>query len=227
MASKPTTTQKEVSFASSVLKYLGVKDPAANLYLILAIVAWVRSESGKTYLGNNPLNIRNSPFASGYRQTRNHNGHFAIFANLDVAAKASASFLMKNKGVGYEPIIAAAKRTGGTEEQKVNQARDFLTAIAMSKWSSDHYGAADGNVTTNKLIAVWASLTGHPIPREWLVTTKPTPPSPKPKPPVQPPGNAFIGSGVRHEYVDPYAARNFYEARKHSGDFLLPADPVL
>ena len=37
-------------------------------------------------------------------------------------------------------------------DKGVGQAIDFLTAIAMSKWSSSHYGAADGNVNNNKLI---------------------------------------------------------------------------
>lgn len=216
---KPKVTEKEVRFARSFLKY--GKFNETNTYLLLAVIAWMRSESGQTYLGNNPFNIRKSRFAIGYRKTQNGNGSFAIFKNLDVAAKATVAFLSENAKFGnYGPILASGRRGADNDKEAQSQAIDFLTAIAMSKWSSTHYGAADGNVTNNKLIKVWAGLTGTTIPSSWfkdtvkVVKKRIIPRQPRSLQHVLPdPG-----------YLQPYAAASFYEARPHIGQFVLPRE---
>lgn len=214
-------TEKEVRFARSFLKYLGANQ--VNGYLLLAVIAWMRQESGQTYLGNNPFNIRKSPFASGYRQTRNGNGKFAIFANLDVAAKATVAFLKANAKFGnYGPIIAAARRATG-KDGGVQQALDFLTAIAISKWDSAHYGAADGDLGKNHLIKVWATLTGTSIPKQWFVDPKPKP-KPPPKPPFRQVVQRYHYPVPTADFIKPYAGKAFYEDRPHMGQFVLPAD---
>jgi hypothetical protein len=138
MALKPTS--REVIFAQAMLRYLGAD--AKNPYLITAIIAWIRAESGQRYLGNNPLNIRNSKFANGFRQTKS-NGKFATFKNLAIAGKASAYFLLHNKGHGYEAVIRELRKSvSGTTKSYQDQGIRFLNALAKSDWSSGHYGFA-------------------------------------------------------------------------------------
>lgn len=215
---KPKVTETEVRFARALLHALHANE--TNGYLLLAVIAWMRAESGQHYLGNNPFNIRNSSYAIGYRQTAK-NGHFAIFKDLGTAAKATAAFLVTNAAIGhYAPIIAAARRGSGSDNG-VTQAIDFLTALAMSKWSSDHYGAADGDKTTNRLIKVWAGLTGTPIPASWFQDTKKPPKPPKPK---FRQGVSTLHTPSPADYIQPHTAESFYHARPHLGDFVLPRE---
>ena len=255
MAKKPKVSAKETAFAESFLKYAGVKDPRANVYLILAVIAWMRQESGglSRVIGNNPFNIRSSPFAIGYRQTRNGNGRFAIFKNLDAGARAAVA-LLKSDGKdgwrGYGLILRAAVRSAGNKEaDKQGQAIDFLNAIALSKWDAAHYGTQHkvtsytivngkkrpgstkkvwytGNAFTqhNHLVQVWAALTGatinFPAPK---VKQEPPPQPPKPKP-VQLEGRLY--AFPIPEYIQPYEAFGWYEARRWvpAGP---PGDPVV
>ncbi len=191
MATKKVT-EKEVRFATSLLRYLGAG--TENTYLLLAVIAWTRSRSAQHIFGTSPLVL--------------------------------ANFLKKTKGGGYEYIVRAARHGADTNEERVTQARDFLTAVAMSQWSADHYGSADGDMTTNKLLTVWAGLTGKSIPKAWLAPKPPPPPKPVKPRLVQPVGSTPTGTSdhIRHEYLDPFATRSFYDGRPHNGDFVLPGD---
>lgn len=216
-------TEREVRFARSFLKY--GKFNEQNTYLLLAVIAWMRAEIGVDmkfmYNQNNPFNIRKSRFASGYRQT-NGNGSFAKFATLDIAAKATVAFLSENAGVGhYSPILAAARRGNGSDKG-VTQAIDFLTAIAMSKWSADHYGAADGNTTHNRIIKLWSGITGASIPTKWYKDTVKV--VKKRKVPRQP--RALEHTIPKVDYLSPYAAAQFYDAVRHFGQFILPNEDI-
>jgi hypothetical protein len=238
MAKYVKPTHNELVFAYRFLTYLHAN--TNNSYLILAVVAWLRQESGSRWLGNNPLNIRNSQYASGYRQTK-ANGHFAIFRTLDAAARASAQFLLRNKGNGYELVVAAARRNGNPAKDYGKQGADFLMALAMSKWDAGHYGTAiygfDGkrgdehlvilgyDQSKNHLIAVWEHLLGHnfTLPADVLPLQK-APPEPKPPPPPhQKQGGLHAVPG--HEYILPYASATFYEAR-HEAPLSNPGDPA-
>jgi hypothetical protein len=218
----PKVTEREVRFARSFLKY--GKFNQQNTYLLLAVIAWMRAEVGVNmkfmYNKNNPFNIRKSRFAYAYRRT-NGNGSFAMFSSLDVAAKATVAFLSENATFGkYGPILAAGRRGASGDKALQSQAIDFLTAIAMSKWSSDHYGSADGNIATNRIIKLWAGITGQPIPAAWFQDTKKVvkrkviPRQPRALQHVLPETN----------YLQPYAAANFYDERPHSGNFILPPE---
>lgn len=222
---KSKVTEAEVRFARSFLKAL--KGNESNGYLLLAVIAWMRSESGQRYIGNNPFNLRPgndiAQWQIGIR--KGPVGYFAVFKNLEAGAAATAARLMK-AGFdyrGYGPAVAAARRGTGSDKG-IQQAIDFLTAIAMSKWSSSHYGAADGNVVNNKLIKVWAGLTGTPIPKEWFKDTTKPPPPPKPKPPPFRQPRSLYHTIPRPDYLSPYGARSFYDARPHQGDFILPRE---
>ncbi len=227
--------EAEVRFARAFLH--AIHGNESNGYLLLAIIAWMRSESGTKYIGNNPLNLRPgkdiAAFTSGKR--RGPGGYFAVFKSLAAAAKATAARLLKagNDYRGYALIVKAAQRASSGGGQ-VTQAIDFMSALALSKWSSTHYGTQiivnaykgpDGTTKTvygfdlskNSIVKVWAGLTGMKIPAEWFTdTVKPpnvTPPRPRPQQPrslehVQPKG----------EYIQPYAAQQFYAERPHLSD---------
>ena len=212
MALKPQS--REVAFAQAMLRYLGAD--YKNPYLITAIIAWIRGESGQRYLGNNPLNIRNSKYANGFRQTKS-NGKFATFKNLAIAGKASAYFLLQNKGHGYEAVIAELRRHPSSEAGRQRQGVNFLNKLALSDWSSGHYGLAHrvtyytyehgfNNPTAhtklelypkktltydfmfrhNKLIPIWQGILGQ----KFTIPADPQKPAAqppsKPKPPPQP-----------------------------------------
>ena len=222
---KPTSF--ELTFAYRLIRWLTGRT-ATNSYLVLAIIAWVRRESGQTYLGNNPLNIRNSIYSIGRRQTRNGNGSFAIFKDLNMAAKASAYFLTSNRGYGYEAVVSRIRDSApkgltgkALEKWQIKQAHDFMYNIALSKWSSDHYGYGKNpnrNTMTieelfnkNKLIPIWAGLTGT----TWKVPAEAEEPKPKPpKPPRYPKQpRQFVNNTTMRTYLDPYAASKWYESR--------------
>lgn len=219
---KPKVTEKEVRFARAFLKYARFNQ--TNTYLLLAVIAWARAEVGvdfkAMYNRNNPFNIRKSRFAYAYRRT-NGNGSFAMFKTLDIAARATVAFLQDNASFGkYAPILAAGRRGASGDKALQSQAIDFLTAIAMSKWSSTHYGAEDGNLANNRIVKIWAGLTGTPIPAKWFEDTKKV--VKKRVIPRQP--RALQHVLPETSYIEPYAASSFYDARPHSGSFILPAD---
>lgn len=210
----PNTTKQEVAFATAFLRYLHAN--SNNVYLLLAVIAWVRGESGKTYRGNNPLNIRRSKFAISFRQTRG-NGQFAVFANLDTAAKASAYLLMHGPGFAhYGLIVAAAQRQAAGAADQQRQAIDFFQALVMSAWDAGHYGLSEDQrkdpnaIYTTVLYSVWTSLLGHQVilPKAKEAVKKP----PKPPPPPAAP-RTLVHAIVRREYIQPYAAAEFYERR--------------
>lgn len=217
----------EVRFAYQLLRYLGGN--VNNAYLILAIIAWVRAESGSRYIGNNPLNIRNSRYAIRYRQTGS-NGHFAVFGSLSKAAKATAAFLKENAKFGkYSPFIQRireqSKLTGDKlEAWHQEQARDALFNIALSKWSSTHYGygkklvkigktpTLEDHLRLNRLIPIFNAMRGTTwtIPADAITPFVPKPP-PYPKMPRQ-----FINAVPPRAYIDPYGASGWYASRWES-----------
>jgi hypothetical protein len=62
--------QFELRFAQLFLRALHANE--RNSYLILAVVAWLRSESGTNYIGNNPLNLRPGADDARYRSGPRH-----------------------------------------------------------------------------------------------------------------------------------------------------------
>ena len=237
---QPKLKQFEVQFARSILKY--AKGNVNNIYLLLAIIAWVRKESGQRYIGNNPLNLRPggdiAQFMSGKR--KGPVGYFAVFRNLDIAAKATIRRLsVVGAWAGYKPVLAAMRRGG----DQVDQARDFLIAIAKSKWSADHYGykpATQGKWVTRELpngstetiwvpgkpevmpkvlMEIWSALTGMKIPDSWFVEKVV-----KKRRIVKPRQPRSLQHVLpRHDYIAPYAASQFYAEVHHQGQYVLPA----
>jgi hypothetical protein len=192
----------EVKGAQAFLRYLG-----ANWHdnqLIIAVVSWFRQESGsiKNVIGNNPFNIRPgvaTKLASGVRKSKNGNGYFLIFPDLETGFRAAALVLKSlAPAYGYGLVIAAVKR---------GDAVDFLNALAMSSWDAAHYGYDGKNNSTNHLLQVYASFTGLQLP-----------PPPKPKPKKKRP--IFVRRDLNppistNNYIDGFASSSFYRARHH------------
>jgi hypothetical protein len=214
----------EIRFAYQLLRYLGGN--VNNAYLILAIIAWVRAESGTRYIGNNPLNIRNSKYAIRYRKAGG-NGHFAVFASLSSAAKATASFLKANAKFGkYSPFLNRIREQSNLKGDKLEvwnqeQARDALFNIALSKWSSTHYGygkklrkigkapTLDDHLRLNRIIPIYNKMLGT----TWTIPASVTEPwNPKPLPYPQMP-RQIVNAVPQRIYIDPYGASGWFNSR--------------
>lgn len=206
-------SKDELRFAHLLLVNLHAN--LSNSYLILAIVAWMRSESGRNWRGFNPLNLRpgadDAKYRSGVRLA-GHNGHFSVYASLEAGAKATANRLAR---LSYYTDMIAALRRGEKPTKYGDQAVDFLRALVVSKWDAGHYGLKGAelkdpnSIFKTTIYKVFSSLTGHPftIPAEVAKTPKPPPPPRQPR-------------SLRHtipvrEYIQPYAAETFYEGRLH------------
>lgn len=192
----------EVAAAQAFLRKLGA--PWQNNYLVVAVVAWMRQESGglKSVLGNNPFNLRPgkdiAAYQSGVRKSRNGNGYFAVFATLEDGLIATAARLLKagNDWRGYGLVVRAARN---------GQAVDFLTAIALSAWDAAHYGLPEDN----HLLRVYASFTGLQLP-------PPKPPKAKNRtsaPKVRAKPRTELKPPVARTYLDGFETRSFYDAR--------------
>jgi len=219
----------EVGFAQAFLKQLG--GDYNNVYLITAVVAWMRQESGglSKVIGNNPFNLRpgkdDERFRSGTRKTRNGNGFFSVYSSLAKGAQAAANRLLSAGADyrGYAAIVAATRGNySKVQADQALQARDFLKAIALSKWNASHYGAIRVTPTRtgdpthktwtaydenkNHLILLWRSFTGLSFPP----VKNPAPEQPRNRPQPQ---KSLIMSLPRGNYIKPYAARTFFEQR--------------
>lgn len=202
-------TAKEVQAAQAFLRYVGA-DYHNNL-LILAVVSWFYQESGglSRVIGNNPFNIRPgvaSKLASGVRKSKNGNGYFLVFSDLDTGFKAAALVLKSlAPAYGYGLVLAALRR---------GSAVDFLVALAMSSWDAGHYGVTGtdnpADPRQNHLLAVYASFTGLQLPTE--SNSNPDQPAPKPRPQPKLPRALQPPPPIR-QYISGFDARRFYDAR--------------
>lgn len=230
MASSQATSERERRFAYQFLRYLGAN--LTNQYLYYAVIAWMRKESGTTYIGNNPFNLRpgkdDAKYRSGVRKSKRKNGgYFSVYPSLTAAARATAQRLIRagSDYRKYNSIVNIARRQTKDEE---GQAWDFLAALALSKWSSDHYGTGKAvtvktyDKAKNALVPIWAGLVNYAakhrlknlVPldaaKPWDAPAK-KPAKPKPAPPK---ANDRLPSQARPNFLEPYDAYGFYEARR-------------
>lgn len=203
-------TERQVRFARAFLHAIHANE--SNGYLILAVVAWLKLDKDVQ--------------------------HFYHFGSYTAGAQALARVLLYNprrRQKGYRAVVAALR--GSRKDQKNEkgkviagsgnalQARDFLTALAMSKFERSHYGSADGNELTNLLMKKWYHLTGGaPIPDAWFIDYVKTkqPAKAAKEPPRQP--RSLVHVLPKPDYLQPYAARIFYEERPHENTFVLPQE---
>lgn len=185
-----------------------------DTYLIAAVAAWFRQESGSLsrVIGNNPFNIRPGMvtfMASGLRTTA-RNGSFLTFSSMANGFRAAAYLLMHaSKTYGYQTALNALKRGGN------DAAVNFLAALAMSSWSSDHYGAANWveafQANQNHLLRNYVGITGvqlaNPDRKERAKARPAPPPLPRDLKYLEP----------KPRYLDPWAAGSLYRHRRRGG----------
>jgi hypothetical protein len=223
VAAQKPVTKREMQFAYYFLKKLGGN--MSNPYLITAVVAWLRAEVGydlgSMHNRNNPLNIRSSQYAVGYRKTE-HNGSFAIFSSLKYGAYAAADLL---SGAGhdwrhYDRIVAAARRGAKDDADQQTQARDLIEGIALSAWDAGRYGLNKAHRTLEtyaesevSIFGIWLGITGK-LPSITVDVDQPRKKKAKavPPPPLEPP--TLDGP----EYLRPYEAAGFYNASRPKSD---------
>jgi len=201
-----------MAFLGYLQKHYSKSINPKDQFLIIAVTAWFHQESGglKNVIGNNPFNIRDSPLQSGTRQSKNGNGHFAVFSSMARGFEAAAYLLIHGghgsgtkdaDSYGYRLALNAMKKGG-------NQgAWEFLAALAMSSWDAGHYGSQNWTEAfsekTNHLLRVYLSFGGIQL-RD---------PHPKPKKPPPKLPQDFKYKQAPNAFLDPWRARDLYSKR--------------
>lgn len=214
-------SEREVRMARSFIK--AIKGNESNGYLLLAVITWQRFMARGSEAFFKSLS-KYTAFEAGRR----------------LAAKLAQKAKLDPKS--YGAVLKTLRRGAKSSSATVTQARDFMIAISLSKWDKDKYGykpyAAGKWVSysipvypyyatkwvpeqqeEDPLAKAWAKLTGKTIPKQFFidkVITVTKPPKPRPEPPRQP--RSLLHVRERPDYLLPYAAAGFYEARRHLGD---------
>lgn len=144
----------ESAIASTFLKEIGAPDTDI---MRKAVTAWLRKESGRNVIGNNPWNISLAAAQGlgvepvGSRAHGRTGQKFAVYGNLTDGTRAAARLLLRGNTPkdkrGYAGVIAGA-RSGDPIA--------FLQGLASSKWSADRYGGP----SNNSLLRVYKSVGG-------------------------------------------------------------------
>lgn len=233
---KAKITHREFLLARAFLKKVGAN--VQNTYLLLAIVAWTRA-MGKAH----------DPFWNGLRNASAASAGTRLAQNLINKSKVS-KYAAEYKAILYRMRQQLGGTSAKAQAAMAAQAVDVLLGINKSHYDSKHYGyheATDGHLVTkwvysgrgypeqvttwvpatafaDPLTASWAALTNHPnIPDSWWVTTtKTTTVRHVPARPHQPRSLQHVQP--RADYIQPYAAVTFYDAKPHYGSNLLLDD---
>jgi hypothetical protein len=122
-----------------------------------AVGIWMRFETGRNIIGNNPWNLHSGPacpedigYCEGYgdlpgqignRYAGDRDKNVAVFGTIEAGVEACARNLLRD-GYGYPAVVKAAR---------ANKPRAFLRALQESQWSAGNY-ANDGQ---GKLVDAW------------------------------------------------------------------------
>jgi hypothetical protein len=226
---KSKISQREFLLARAFLK--GLNGNVQNTYLILAVTAWLRA-----------MTKAHDPYWKSLSRLS------AAAAGARLAAHLTAKSKAGKYQSEYKALIRRARSKIATGQGMADQAHDFILSIEKSHYDKKHYGyveAAEGHNKTvkdidedtgkvifrtvwvppvygqNPLYDAYAALTNHPnIPDKWWITTSKTvkvkviPPRPH-----QP--RSLTHVLPQPNYIQPYQAQSFYEAKPHYGDNLL------
>ena len=156
---KPSTqahTQQEVLFASRFIRYM--HGNADNISLLLAVIAWLRSESDPSFTGNNPLSLQpgthDAKLRSGVRwvhplltaegssgpwdtQTLGSKAvRVSVYKSIDAGARATANWLLAGGIQTGRPVLSqyglmvpALQRAAVPAGKQTQAEADYLQAM--------------------------------------------------------------------------------------------------
>lgn len=205
---KRRLSRREVELAKMFLRAVGAK--ANNGQLILAVAAWVHVnwKGLRNVRGNNPFMVRAGiAGASKYGQgTFLYKGvYYVKYRSVAQAVKGAAYIFKVSQGNQFLPGVYAALRA-----LRKGRAVDFLAGLALTDWSATHYGLSEQDLkdnvgtTVNPLLKAFSSST-------YILPAVVVPP-PK-RPPAPKPPRAMTNDIPRRDYIEPYHALHWYEAR--------------
>lgn len=224
-------SEREVRLARSFIHAIGGNEK--NGYLLLAVIAWQRAMS------------------KGHETFWKSLSKYSAFrAGQLLAAKLKRKAQLDHKS--YGSILTALRRGGkdsGYADQARDFLRALslskwdkdhygYKAYAQGHWDHKqvwHQTSASGSgywedkwtwvpeqQEEDPLQVLWAKLTGHNIPKKYFVDTVKTPATKTPKPDPHRQPRSLTHVLPTPDYIGPYAARTFYEARPHLGANVLP-----
>lgn len=172
-----TTTASERAMARAFMLLIGAPYSSRVGY---AIIAWVRSETGRTIVGNNPWNQHAGPPCSsiagsvvkcngrlvphsqriasaepcliGNRYAGPSDRNVAIYSSIGCGLQTSADNLLS----GFNPRRAWTGYDHVVVAARKNDPRGFMEALAASAWAADRYGTKNGG--ENRLIKVYQGI---------------------------------------------------------------------
>jgi len=231
MAGKqPKITRREFDIARSFISRL--KGNVQNTYLILAVIAWLRA-----------MNKAHDKYWKSLSRLSGREAGARLAQHL--RNKASAG----KYAAEYKRVLTVVARKSATANGMADVAASFILGITKSHYDSKHYGYVEAkdaetvwvppHVTINgfyvpgaweyhpavagknPLFDAYAALTNKPnIPDKWWITvTKTTKTKVIPPRPHQP--RSLMHVLPQPDYIQPYAAANFYDAKPHYGDNIL------
>lgn len=190
-------------------KHVNVNDP----FLIEAIVAWyrVQTNNGRRIQFNNPFAVTHVTVHYGPYDSHWTTNDLNKYRTLDQGIAGAAKQLIAGAKSGSDQVwlsgaLNALKLGGNTGGWQ------FLSWLAMSSWSPSHFGVSDGQNAAdqryNNLLKEYLNQGG--LEAQKVVKKTVTRQVQVPAPPRD--LNAPV---VVRSYIDPWAAKGFYESRHH------------
>jgi hypothetical protein len=172
-----TTTASERAMGRAFLQLLGATYSSRMAY---AIVAWVRAETGRTIIGNNPWNQHHGPACSpatlanvkvgGKRIPHSHylkpdptfpglignrwagpsDTNVAIYATIADGMRQSAENLLRGQHDTWTGYWPVVLAA------RSNDPKGFMDALAASKWAADKYGTKNGG--QNRIVKIYREI---------------------------------------------------------------------
>jgi hypothetical protein len=238
VAKKPFFSEREVRLARSFIK--AIKGNESNGYLLLAVVAWQRAMTKSHDAFFKSLTKYSSVSAGrllAQRLLRKGQLTPKQFKGVIAALRRNVGTAAKNAAAQVEQ---ARDFMLGIEQSNWDPKHYGYVAFEEAHWGSKKvwhalgatpgYGYWETQMVwvpevqeVDPLAMIWSGLTGHNIPKQYFVDKAGAVIQPKPvvtkEPPRQPRSLAHVLP--KPDYIGPYAARTFYEARPHLGANVL------
>lgn len=214
-----TVSLAETRAAQAFLKLLGVgtTDPS----IIASVVAWYKVSLATAGWKDNPFGIEAGTYDKAYRSgVREHKifvrydedrnpvyryEYTSVYSSMTAALQGIASYFLADR----------AKFGAIQKALALGRVDLFYTALMQTDLDPKHYIDAKGRQRLYDELAKYSSVILNPPPKPVPQPATTSQPSPMPAPPPRPkqPRN-LIHRAPPTDYLQPGAARTFYEARR-------------